>query len=74
VIFGYFGYLLATAYFRRSLRSIVIAAVVTVVYGGGLIIGLLPRPGVSWEGHLFGLAAGVAVALVSVPAAERTTG
>lgn len=64
VIFGYIGYLLANAYFTRRLRAIAIALVVTVVYGGGLIIGLLPRPGISFEGHLFGALAGIAAALL----------
>lgn len=64
VIFGYLGYLLASAYFTRRLRAILIALVVGVVYGGGLVIGLLPRPGVSWEGHLFGVVAGIAAAFL----------
>ena len=62
VVFGYMGYLLASAYFSRQLRSIAIAVVVGLIYGGALIFGLIPRPGVSWEGHLFGLVAGVAAA------------
>jgi membrane associated rhomboid family serine protease len=64
LIFGYVGYLLASAYFTRSLRAIAVALVVGVVYGGGLIIGLLPRPGISWEGHLFGVLAGIAAAFL----------
>lgn len=62
VIFGYLGYLLASAFLERSLRSIVIAVVVGVVYGGGLLVGFLPRPGISWEGHLFGFLVGIAAA------------
>jgi membrane associated rhomboid family serine protease len=64
VIFGYLGYLLASAYFTRSLRAIAVALVVGVVYGGGLIVGLLPRPGISWEGHLFGVLAGITAAFL----------
>ena len=64
VIFGYLGYLLASAYFTRSVRAIAVALVVGVVYGGGLIVGLLPRPGISWEGHLFGVLAGVGAAFL----------
>lgn len=62
VIFGYVGFLFGLAYFQRSLRSIAIAVVVGLVYGGGLLVGFLPRPGISWEGHVFGFAAGIAMA------------
>jgi len=60
LVFGYFGFLLGMAWFERSLKSIGIAVVVAVIYGG-LIWGVLPSDtGVSWEGHLFGAIAGVA--------------
>ena len=59
LVFGYFGFLLGMAWFERSVKSIGIAVVVAVAYGG-LIWGVLPtNSGVSWEGHLFGLIAGV---------------
>jgi membrane associated rhomboid family serine protease len=68
LIFGYVGYVLARGFFERNLLSIVLAAVVAVSYGGALW-GLLPgQPGVSWEGHVFGFAAGVGAAkLLSAP-------
>ena len=59
LVFGYFGFLLGMAWFERSLKSIGIAVVVAVLYGG-LIWGVLPSgSGVSWEGHLFGAMAGI---------------
>lgn len=62
LVFGYFGFLLGMAWFERSIRSIGIAVVVAVVYGS-LIWGVLPSDsGVSWEGHLFGVIAGVVAA------------
>jgi membrane associated rhomboid family serine protease len=62
LIFGLLGYLLARAYFERSFVSMLIAVPVGLAYGGTLW-GVLPtRPGVSWEGHLFGFVAGVVAA------------
>jgi membrane associated rhomboid family serine protease len=62
VIFGFLGYLLALAYFTRSTRDLLVAAGVLLLYGG-LLAGVRPaRQGTSWESHLFGLVAGVAIA------------
>ena len=64
LVFGYFGFLLGMAWFERSIRSIGIAVLVAVVYGG-LIWGVLPTSsGVSWEGHLFGALAGAGAAAI----------
>lgn len=62
LVFGYFGFLLGSGWFERSFKAIAIAVVVAVFYGG-LIFGVIPRgSGVSWEGHLFGVIAGVVAA------------
>lgn len=62
LIFGYFGILLARAVFERSILSFAIAVIVVVLYGG-LIWGVLPsQRHISFEAHLFGLIAGIAVA------------
>lgn len=62
LVFGYFGVILARAYFKRSVTAIAIAVVTIMVYGG-LIWGLLPlRSQVSFESHLFGLIAGIFIA------------
>ncbi len=59
LIFGYFGYLLAKGVFDRRMRSLLIAILVVLAYGG-LFWGMLPSvPYVSWEGHLSGFIAGV---------------
>lgn len=64
VLFGYFGYLLAIGYYNRDLVSILLAAVVIFFYGS-MIWGVFPSEGpVSWEGHLFGLLAGILSAKV----------
>lgn len=62
VVFGYFGFLVARAYFERSMGSIAICLLVLALFGG-MIWGILPvRVGISWEGHLFGLLGGIAAA------------
>jgi membrane associated rhomboid family serine protease len=62
VIFGFFGWLVAVAWFTRAAADLVVAGGVLVFYGG-MLAGLAPaRKGVSWEGHLFGLVTGVGVA------------
>lgn len=64
LVFGYFGFLVGSGWFERSIKAIGIAAAVALIYGG-LIFGVIPRgSGVSWEGHLFGVIAGVVAAAV----------
>jgi membrane associated rhomboid family serine protease len=59
VVFGYFGFLIARAYFERNVTSIAISLLVVAVFGG-MIWGILPvQIGISWEGHLFGLVGGI---------------
>jgi membrane associated rhomboid family serine protease len=66
VIFGFLGYLLTVAWLTRSQNDILIALGVIVFYGG-MLAGLKPaRDGASWEGHLFGLTAGVGTAYVQI--------
>jgi membrane associated rhomboid family serine protease len=62
VIFGFFGYLVALASFGRGVTDILIAGAVVLVYGS-MLAGIKPaRDGTSFEGHLFGLVAGVVTA------------
>ncbi len=62
LVFGYFGMLLARAVFERGIVSFAIAMITVALYGG-LIWGVLPsRSYISFEAHLFGLIAGIAVA------------
>jgi hypothetical protein len=45
--------------FRRSLRSIVLAGIVMLLYSG-MFLGILPdQEGISWESHLIGSLAGI---------------
>ena len=62
VIFGFFGWLLTVAWFTRATSDLLVAGGVALFYGG-MLAGLAPvRKETSWEGHLFGLLAGVGVA------------
>ncbi|TDE19130.1 rhomboid family intramembrane serine protease [Actinomadura sp. 6K520] len=59
LIFGFFGYLLGRGVFERRLLDIGIAIAVVAVYGT-MLLGVIPgEPGISWQGHLFGLIGGV---------------
>ncbi|MGD8584690.1 MAG: rhomboid family intramembrane serine protease [Chloroflexota bacterium] len=62
LVFGFFGFLMARAFFERSLTSITLAIVVFIFYGG-IIWGVLPgQDGISWLGHLFGFIGGILAA------------
>ncbi len=61
LVFGYFGVILARAAMERSITAIAIS-IVTVMAYGGLLWGILPlRSYISFESHLFGLIAGIAI-------------
>ena len=64
VVFGFATYLVARGWFDRRLGYVAVALLVVLVYGTSLLFGLLPRPGVSWQGHLFGAVGGLVAARV----------
>jgi len=62
VIFGFLGYLLAIAWHTQTTPDLLVGGGVLLFYGG-MLAGVKPaRDGTSWEGHLFGLLAGVGAA------------
>ena len=66
LIFGYFGFLVALGWYEHSFKSWFFA-VLTILLYGGIIWGVLPqKTHVSWEGHLFGLIAGLICARLLV--------
>ena len=72
VVFGYLTYLLARGFFERKVGYIVVGILVLFFYGG-VLWGLLPRPGISWQGHLFGAVGGVLAAWLFHDEKRRTT-
>jgi membrane associated rhomboid family serine protease len=59
VIFGYLGFLMLTGWYTRSVGSILLSVVVTVLWGG-LVLGMMPgTPGISWQEHIGGFLGGV---------------
>ena len=67
LVFGYAGYLVARGIFTRSLVHLAVGALVAAVWGTTLLSGLVPRDGISWQGHLFGAIGGVVAARLLAP-------
>jgi|CZKI01.1.fsa_nt_gi membrane associated rhomboid family serine protease len=62
VIFGFFGYLVALAWLTRTSTDLLAAGIVLIFYGG-MLAGIAPvRNGTSWDGHLYGIIAGIGTA------------
>jgi membrane associated rhomboid family serine protease len=59
VVTGYWGVLVSNSYHHVSVTSLILA-VICLYYFAGIFYGVFPgKKGVSWEGHLFGLFAGL---------------
>lgn len=70
LVFGYVSYLVSRGVFARKITWLLGGLVVLAVYGS-VLWGLLPRPGVSWQGHLFGALGGIAAARLMHPPSPR---
>ena len=57
LVFGYATYLVARGIYSRMPLHFVGGLAVLAIYGSTLLVGLVPTPGVSWQGHLFGAVA-----------------
>jgi membrane associated rhomboid family serine protease len=72
LIFGYFGYVLLRGIFDRNVIDIVVGVIAGVMYWTILSVAIPGTPGISWIGHLGGLAGGILAAwLLRTPAAGR---
>lgn len=68
LIFGFIGFLLASAYRERSAAAIILAILVLILYGS-VLWGILPQGnGISWQSHLFGFVGGIVAARYLVKA------
>lgn len=60
VITGYWGFLVCNLYQQLTPITLILAAL-SIYYFAGIFLGIFPKEkGVSWQGHLFGLLAGIA--------------
>ncbi|HVF79635.1 MAG TPA: rhomboid family intramembrane serine protease [Solirubrobacteraceae bacterium] len=64
VVFGYATYLVSRGLLSRRLTELAVGALVVVIWGVGLLQGLLPQERISWQAHLFGAIGGVVAALL----------
>jgi len=62
IIFGLIGFLMFSGIFRRELKTLFLALVVFLLYGGALYTLVVYEPGISWTGHFYGFIAGTLAA------------
>ena len=64
LITGYWALLVSNSYLATNATSIILG-LVSLYYFSGIFFGILPlKRGVSWEGHLFGLIAGLTTSVL----------
>lgn len=62
LITGYWGFLVCSILQQGTLTALILGGI-SLYYFAGIFLGVFPsKKGVSWEGHLFGLIAGLATA------------
>lgn len=67
LITGFWGFLICNIYQQGTLTTVILG-LLSLYYFAGIFFGIFPREkGVSWQGHLFGLLAGIATSyLISI--------
>jgi membrane associated rhomboid family serine protease len=64
LVFGFAAYLIVRGAYTRRVMHVVVGLLVLALYGTSLAFSLIPHPGISWQGHLFGAVGGVLAARV----------
>jgi membrane associated rhomboid family serine protease len=65
LVFGLAVFLIVSGFLERRTVPVIVAVVVTFMYGSSLLSGIMPfQAGVSWDGHLFGGLAGAFIAWI----------
>lgn len=62
VVFGYAAYLVTRGFFNRRIAELAVGVIVAALFGGALLVSLVPHAGISWEDHVFGALGGVLAA------------
>ncbi|HID83123.1 MAG TPA: rhomboid family intramembrane serine protease [Chromatiales bacterium] len=63
LVFGLAGFLIASGILEKRPLPLLISLIIGLIFGASLFAGILPtQKTVSWDGHLFGLIAGVITA------------
>lgn len=71
VIYGMVSFVFWMGIFRRNVKSIILALIVSFLYSG-YFLGVLPNQrGISWESHLFGGFVGILVAFILKDTIEK---
>jgi membrane associated rhomboid family serine protease len=77
LVFGLIAFLIVSGLLERRFVPLVISVSVIFLYGGSLLLGVVPRLGshVSWDGHFFGAVAGgiIAYLLTRKPTPQAVT-
>ncbi len=71
VVYGLVSFVFWMGIFRRSLKAIILALIVTLLYSG-MFLGVLPnQEGISWESHLLGGLVGIFIAYLYKDTIEK---
>ena len=62
VVLGFWSFLLMSGYLHRTAKSILLAVIALIIYGGFFFALLDVRQHISWSSHAFGLMSGILVA------------